>query len=132
MSYDTWKMSEPPEYGVDPREEEGEDEPAPFALAPKGTNPDGCALRRYLPTSLHRDVMLKHFGTPDPVGAFYEPENGYDGDEWIFLSAHDSSACFSVYSRWGLFRMGANASDDDVDEFMAWLEEKLNVVLRSS
>lgn len=130
MNYDTWKTTEPD--CDESREDEGPDEPEAFVLAPKGTQSGGC-LRRYLSTSLTREAVVKVFGKPD-ADAYWEPERGYDGDEWVFLLGQgDQDVRFTVYSRWGFFRVGANVdSEDDVDDFIMWLGEKLGIDLRAS
>lgn len=74
----------------------------------------GTYLVDYLDGVTIKD-MTRVFGTPK-LG-YYEPEKGYDGNEWNFVST--DGRVFNVYHRWGQFRIGAHS--DDVADFKEWL-----------
>lgn len=60
------------------------------------------------------DDLRRDFGLPPRTAV--EPAKGY-GDEWHFTDGRD---LFAVYSRHGMFRVGAKP-DADVDGLKAWL-----------
>lgn len=120
MSYDAWKTATPDD--CEARDDGEPSEPEPYCLAPKGTFVGG-SRRAYL-DGVKRDTVVRAFGKPD-LDAYYEPKCGYDGDEWAFVAS--DGVTFNVYARWGAFRIGSNASDEAVEDFAAWLREKLGL-----
>ena len=56
-------------------------------------------------------------GPRNPDG-YWDPEGGYDGDEWTYVS--DDGRVAKVYTRWGCFRVGAHDYRTAV-ELALWL-----------
>lgn len=85
---------------------------------------NGSYLRRELPALDVRDVRFV-FGVAAPT-AYYEPERGYDGDEWVFKDANGNVV--TVYARWGALRVGAcrDVSDLYIDGFVSWLHGQIH------
>jgi hypothetical protein len=84
-------------------------------------------FQAYMPVGLTTDMMIKTFGPRDTDG-FYEPERGYDGDEWSFFRNADN-VTFRIYARYGMFRIGAN-DEEGVEAFGAWACEQLGLADR--
>lgn len=61
--------------------------------------------------------LLSAFGSRDSA-AYWDPEAGYDGDEWSFEAADGQIA--KAYARYGSFRIGASNYRTAV-ELVAWL-----------
>lgn len=53
--------------------------------------------------------------------AYFEPENGYDGDEWVFINEEGKFA--TIYFRYGSPRIGAE-SIEVANEFADFLRMK--------
>jgi len=85
------------------------------------TSPHGGWLRCRLPR-ISTNTLLARFGARD-TGTCYEPERGYDGDEFSFRAAN--GATFTVYARWGDYRIGSAASDDAVALFAEWFRAQI-------
>ena len=83
----------------------------------------GCLHRRVYEDEaewLTNANMRMAFG--DGLGCC-EPEKGY-GDEWAFWTSE--GVLVTVYSRWGVMRFGGNANDQELANFVEWLETELN------
>lgn len=65
----------------------------------------GCSLQDYLPGVKHAQ-LVKAFGNPIEIG-YADEEKGYDGQEWFFEASNGE--VFTVYSRWGEYRIGGRA-----------------------
>jgi hypothetical protein len=83
---------------------------------------NGTSFQMYL-GAVTTKAMTEVFGAPD-ADADWDPERGYDGDEWAFKGPGDS--VFNVYARWGSFRVGAHGAEG-VEAFGAWLFGKLGL-----
>ncbi len=85
----------------------------------------GGSLQSYPSDYWTREAVEKAFGKPDS-DAYYEPERGYDGEEYTFQSDEDADGNYfyvRLYSRWGLFRIGAN-NKFEASEFNVWLSSQ--------
>ena len=65
--------------------------------------------------------IVELFG-PAPSDAYFDPENGYDGLEWKFVS--ESGSTVTLYARWGQWRIGGYDQDLAV-EFSDWLDREV-------
>jgi hypothetical protein len=92
-----------------------------YQVSPKADT-SGTSFQMYL-CAASVEQMTKAFGAPS-ADAYWDPERGYDGDEWQFES--DSGLVFNVYARWGQLRVGAHG-EEGVEAFGAWLYEKLGI-----
>lgn len=63
------------------------------------------------------NVTAADLGPRDPDG-YWDPEAGYDGDEWTYVA--DDGRVAKVYPRWGVFRIGAHDPRTAV-ELVVWL-----------
>ena len=86
----------------------------------------GGSLQSYPSDYWTREAVEKAFGKPDS-DAYYEPERGYDGEEYTFVADTDpdQEEAFYVrlYTRWGLMRIGAN-NKFEASEFNVWLSSQ--------
>jgi hypothetical protein len=80
---------------------------------------NGTSLREYC-DDLTDSKVRALLGKPD-CGGFYDPDNGYDGMEYKFVS--DQGHVVNLYSRFEAYRIGAH--DDGVAIlFKEWLSNK--------
>lgn len=86
-------------------------------------SPHGGWLRCHLP-QLATDALVAKFGARD-TGTCYEPERGYNGDEFSFKAP--DGATFTVYARWGDYRIGSAASGEAVARFAEWFTGEMGV-----
>jgi hypothetical protein len=83
----------------------------------------GTFLVAYLP-GVTPELLQAAFGAYEVVGVSDDAaEKGYDGQEWYFTSSRGE--VFTVYSRWGEFRIGSREGTD-VDSFKGWLLGELS------
>lgn len=76
----------------------------------------GTSLQIVLP-DLSLAKVREIFGEPDK-DAYYEPERGYDGNEYTFVDEVGNVA--RLYDRYGQFRIGARHGGIAMT-FMCWL-----------
>jgi hypothetical protein len=86
-----------------------------FKRAAAGS-PSFSSMQAYL-GGVSTEKMLATFGSRD-ADAYWDPEAGYDGDEWSFEAADGQIA--KAYARYGSFRIGASNYRTAV-ELVAWL-----------
>jgi hypothetical protein len=89
-----------------------------FNLSPHADT-NGTFLATHLPPEVRRAVMLARFG--DPMHGVWDTEKGYSGEEWTFVDG--TGAVYTVYARWGMFRVGAHSTE--VTPFVEWLVREL-------
>ena len=79
----------------------------------------GGSLQAGVDTS--RTAVTAAFGKPCR-DAYYDPESGYEGDEYTFTDAEGNVGC--LYARYGCWRLGADSSEV-ADLFGKWLTTKI-------
>lgn len=88
------------------------------------TRNDNAALGGSLQATVKvsRHALDLAFGKPNP-NAYYDPEKGYDGEEYIFVDA--DGHVVNLYARWGCWRIGAE-NNELADQFGKWLSTQIN------
>jgi hypothetical protein len=66
---------------------------------------NGCSLQAYLP-GLSAEKLTAALG-PGTETTYADPDKGYGGPEWAFRRGDE---VFSVYSRWGEYRVGGRTA----------------------
>jgi hypothetical protein len=86
---------------------------------PITTGYSGISLQLILDHCTIQDA-IKLFGYPSRDAAYFDPDSGYDGWDWVFQGPNGP---VSLYARWGNLRIGAR-SLKEAEDFKAWLTQQ--------